>query len=74
MAQRGGLLELRIVNKSKQEQSVTLKLGKLQALAALTKQLGGLAARPADGPCTMATATARLSVTIGFDPARSSRP
>jgi phage terminase small subunit len=47
-AQRGGLLELRIVNKSKQEQSVTLKLGKLQALAALTKQPGGLAAKPAE--------------------------
>lgn len=46
-AQRAGLLELRVSsNHSKQEQRVTLRLGKLQALAALTRQLGGLAAKP----------------------------
>ena len=51
-AQRAGIVELRISNHRKQEQTVILKLGKLQALAALTKQLGGLAAKPKPAdPC-----------------------
>ena len=45
-AQQAGIIELRVSNHSKQEQRVILKLGKLQALAALAKQLGGLAAKP----------------------------
>src|SRR5829696_3153073 len=47
-AQQAGIVELRVVtNNSKQQQQVVLKLGKLQALAALTKQVGGLAKKPA---------------------------
>src|SRR5688500_3832651 len=49
-AQRAGIVELRLSNHNKQEQSVTLKLGKLQALAALSRQLGREAARSATGP------------------------
>jgi phage terminase small subunit len=45
-AQRAGIVELKVSNHSKQEQTVTLKLGKLQALAALARQMGGLAAKP----------------------------
>jgi hypothetical protein len=45
-AQQAGIIELRVSTHSKQEQRVILKLGKLQALAALAKQLGGLAAKP----------------------------
>jgi phage terminase small subunit len=45
-AQQAGILELRVGPHSKQEQTVILKLGKLQALAALTKQMGGLAISP----------------------------
>src|SRR5258706_113283 len=48
-AQRAGIVELRVSNHSKQEQRVTLKLGKLQALAVLTKQLGVLVTKPAPG-------------------------
>jgi phage terminase small subunit len=48
-AQRAGIVELRIGNHSKQQQSVTLKLGKLQALAMLTRQLGVLVTKPAPG-------------------------
>ncbi len=46
-AQRAGIVELRVSSNGKREQRVTLKLGKLQALAALVKQLGVLAARSA---------------------------
>jgi len=49
LAQQAGIVELRIANHRNQGQRVTLKLGKLQALAALTKQLGVLAANPAPG-------------------------
>jgi phage terminase small subunit len=49
LAQQAGILELKITNNSKQEQSVTLKLGKLQALAALTKNVGVLVQRPVPG-------------------------
>src|SRR5688572_21613251 len=46
-AQQAGIIELRVItNHSKQEQQVILKLGKLQALAALTKQLGVQVAKP----------------------------
>jgi phage terminase small subunit len=45
-AQRAGIVELKIASNSKQEQQVTLKLAKLQALAALSKQLGGQVAKP----------------------------
>ena len=48
-AQRAGIVELRIANHRNGNQQVTLKLGKLQALAALTKQLGVLVAKPAPG-------------------------
>lgn len=49
-AQRAGILELSISgNHSKQQQTIRLKLGKLQALAALSKLLGAAAAaKPAD--------------------------
>jgi phage terminase small subunit len=39
-AQRAGILELKVATNSKGQQTITLKLGKLQALAALSKQLG----------------------------------
>jgi phage terminase small subunit len=48
-AQQAGIVELKIANHNKQEQQVTLKLGKLQALAALAKQLGA-AAKPKAKP------------------------
>jgi phage terminase small subunit len=48
-AQRAGIVELRVDDHSKQQQTVTLKLGKLQALAVLTKQLGVLVTKPAAG-------------------------
>jgi phage terminase small subunit len=51
-AQRAGIVELWVSTHSKQEQRVRLKLGKLQALAALAKQLGmqgtKRAAKPVD--------------------------
>ena len=47
-AQRAGIIELTVRNHSKQVQQVRLKLGKLQALAALAKQLGVAAAKPVD--------------------------
>ena len=46
-AQRAGIIELRIANHRNQHQRVTLKLGKLQALNMLVKQLGVL--NPAPG-------------------------
>jgi phage terminase small subunit len=46
-AQRAGIVEVRITDHSKQQQTVTLKLGKLQALNMLVKQLGVL--NPAPG-------------------------
>ncbi len=45
-AQRAGIVELKVSNHRKPEQVVTLKLGKLQALAALTKQVGLFAKKP----------------------------
>jgi phage terminase small subunit len=48
-AQRAGIVEVRITDNSKQQQTVTLKLGKLQALNMLVKQLGVLAVKPAPG-------------------------
>src|SRR6185503_20874104 len=48
-AQRAGILEVRITDHSKQQQTVTLKLGKLQALNMLVKQLGVLVVKPAPG-------------------------
>jgi len=48
-AQRDGILELRIASNRNQEQTVTLKLGKLQALAALVKQFGVLVEKTAPG-------------------------
>jgi phage terminase small subunit len=48
-AQRAGIVEVRITDHSKQQQTVTLKLGKLQALNMLVKQLGVLAVKPAPG-------------------------
>ncbi len=49
LAQQAGILELRIADHRNGEQRVTLKLGKLQALAAPTKQLGVLVRKPAPG-------------------------
>ena len=48
-AQRAGIVELKVSTHSKQEQRVTLKLGKLQALNALVKQVGLLVPRPKPG-------------------------
>ncbi len=48
-AQRAGIVELRVSTHGNQEQRVVLKLGKLQALAALTRNLGVLGAKPAPG-------------------------
>ncbi|MGE4061671.1 MAG: terminase small subunit [Sphingomonadales bacterium] len=48
-AQRAGIVEVRIRNHSKQQQSVTLRLGKLQALAMLVKQIGLLVEKPKPG-------------------------
>jgi len=48
-AERAGIVELKIRTHSKQEQEVSLKLGKLQALAALTKQMGVLVEAPEPG-------------------------
>ena len=48
-AQRAGILELRVNDHGKQQQTVTLKLGKLQALAMLVKQVGLLVPRPQPG-------------------------
>jgi len=48
-AERAGIVELKIRTHSKQEQQITLKLGKLQALAALTKQMGVLVEAPEPG-------------------------
>jgi phage terminase small subunit len=62
-AQRAGIVELRISNHRKQEQTVILKLGKLQALAALTRQLGGL--RRSRSRRIRATAWRRISRTEG---------
>jgi phage terminase small subunit len=45
-AQRAGILELKVSNHSKPEQQVTLKLGKLQALAALTDHIGLFTRKP----------------------------
>ncbi len=49
-AQREGIVELKIANHSKPEQTVTLKLGKLQALAALTSRIGLFAKQPKPEP------------------------
>jgi len=48
-AQRAGIVEIRIGNHRNQEQTVTLKPGKLQALAMLVKQIGVLVEKPAPG-------------------------
>jgi len=48
-AERAGIVELKIRTHSKQEQQITVKLGKLQALAALTKQMGVLVEAPEPG-------------------------
>jgi phage terminase small subunit len=48
-AQRAGLLELKITDHRKGEQAVVLKLGKLQALAALTRHVSLLVKKPAPG-------------------------
>src|SRR5689334_2134613 len=48
-AQLAGIVELRITNHRNGTQQVILKLGKLQALAALTKNVGVLVAKPAPG-------------------------
>jgi len=45
-AQRAGIVELKVSTHSKQGQRVTLKLGKLQALAALTNHVELLVERP----------------------------
>jgi len=55
-AQREGILELKLSNHSKPEQTVTLKLGKLQALAALTKHVGLFAKRPEPKPAPVDSA------------------
>jgi len=49
LAQRAGILELKVANHRKQEQSITLKLGKMQALNALMKHMGVLVKRPEPG-------------------------
>src|SRR5690349_11583879 len=48
-AQRAGIVELSIATHRNGEQRVSLKLGKLQALAALTKQIGVLVVKPVPG-------------------------
>ncbi|MCW5739419.1 MAG: terminase small subunit [Alphaproteobacteria bacterium] len=48
-AQCASIVELKVSNHGKQEQTVTLKLGKLQALNMLTKQVGLLVAKPKPG-------------------------
>jgi len=48
-AQRAGIVELRIASNRNQEQAVTLKLGKLQALAALTRHVELFTKRPEPG-------------------------
>src|SRR5690349_16596258 len=48
-AQRAGIVELKIATHRNGEQRIALKLGKLQALAALTKQIGVLVVKPAPG-------------------------
>ena len=45
-AQRAGIVELKVTNRSKPEQQVTLKVGKLQALAALTDRIGLFIKKP----------------------------
>ncbi len=45
-AQRAGIVEMRVANHSKPQQQVTLKLNKLQALAALTDRMGLFAEQP----------------------------
>jgi len=48
-AQRAGIVELKITNNRKAEQQVTLKLGKLQALAALTRHVDLFTKKPEPG-------------------------
>jgi len=48
-AQRAGIVEIRLTNNRKQEQQVVLKLGKMQALAALTKHAGLFTRKPQPG-------------------------
>ncbi len=48
-AQQAGIIELRIRDNNKGEQTVILKLGKMQALAALTRHAALLVQKPAPG-------------------------
>jgi phage terminase small subunit len=48
-AQCAGLLEVSVTDHGKQSQTVRLKLGKLKALDALTRQMGVLVKKPAPG-------------------------
>ena len=56
-AQQAGILELKITDHRKGEQTVVLKLGKLQALAALTRHVGLLVKKPAPGLTAQARQT-----------------
>jgi len=53
-AQRAGIVELKIANHSKPEQTVTLKLGKLKALEMLTHRVGLFARKPEPAPAPAA--------------------
>ncbi|MBM3621281.1 MAG: terminase small subunit [Alphaproteobacteria bacterium] len=49
-AQRAGIVELKIANHSKPEQTVTLRLGKLRALDALTRRIALFGKQPEPAP------------------------
>jgi phage terminase small subunit len=62
-AQRAGIVELKVSNHSKPEQQVTLRLGKLQALAALTRHVGLFIKKPE--PAVPAVDRERYEYAIG---------
>ena len=74
LAQRAGIIELTVSNRSKQEQQVRLKLGKLQGLAALAKQLG--AAKPANSTPenSLAEDIRRARLRAGIDASTHNKP